>query len=401
MKRPAVFFDRDNTLIVSDGYLGDPAKVALVNGAAEAIAQARRLGYAVVVFSNQSGVARGMFSEEDVQAVNARMSELLLAENAGAVIDRHEFCPFHPAGTIDVYARESDRRKPKPGMIYSATEKLALDLARSWVIGDAGRDVEAGKATGCRTILFTDASLSKSPAAEDRPRVEPDFTAGTLAEAVAFIERNPEPPAAVAAPAAVEASASPDTAVVADAAEVAAEPAPRTSNAAAATPASPAGEAGSANGAESGAAPAAPGKRVPKVAIGSRYVPPEGKTRSSDTLPPPRFREDAEERPAGLRRLGRGVEDEELPPDLPATPSERTEALLEQIFMELRRQHEQGEADFSVSKLLAGIVQVLALATLFLAYLKKADASSLHTCLEVALVLQTMTIALLIMSRQK
>src|SRR4051812_34918593 len=188
MKRPAVFFDRDNTLIASDGYLGDPAKVALIPGAADAIARARRLGYAVVVFSNQSGVARGMFSEEDVQAVNARMDELLLAENSSAVIDRHEFCPFHPEGTVDVYARESDRRKPKPGMILSAADKLALDLSRSWVVGDAGRNIEAGKAAGCGGILFADSSLKKPPAAESAPKVEPDYTVTTLAEAIAFIE---------------------------------------------------------------------------------------------------------------------------------------------------------------------------------------------------------------------
>src|SRR3954464_9511181 len=133
MKRPAVFFDRDNTLIVSDGYLGDPSKVVLVEGAAAAVARVRQRGYAVVVASNQSGVARGMFSEEDVQAVNKRMDELLVAENPTAVIDRHEFCPFHPEGTIDVYARESERRKPKPGMILAAADKLAIDLGRSWV----------------------------------------------------------------------------------------------------------------------------------------------------------------------------------------------------------------------------------------------------------------------------
>src|SRR3954468_3474211 len=176
MKRPAVFFDRDNTLIASDGYLGDPAKVSLIPGAADAIARVRGLGFAVVVFSNQSGVARGMFSEEDVQAVNSRMDELLIAENPGAVIDRHEFCPFHPEGTVDVYARESDRRKPRPGMILSAAEKLALDLTRSWVIGDAGRDIAAGKAAGCRAILFTDTSLARSPAANEAPAVEPDYT---------------------------------------------------------------------------------------------------------------------------------------------------------------------------------------------------------------------------------
>src|SRR5438445_5481992 len=101
MKRPAVFFDRDNTLIVSDGYLGDADKVVLVAGAADALARARALGYATVVVSNQSGVARGMFGEDAVRAVNARLDQLLADENPAAVIDRHEFCPFHPEATVD------------------------------------------------------------------------------------------------------------------------------------------------------------------------------------------------------------------------------------------------------------------------------------------------------------
>src|SRR4051794_14680342 len=100
MKRPAVFFDRDNTLIVCDEYLGDATKVALVNGAADAVARARRLGYATIIFSNQSGVARGYFAEEAVHAINQRLDELLHDGNEKAIIDRHEFCPFHPDASI-------------------------------------------------------------------------------------------------------------------------------------------------------------------------------------------------------------------------------------------------------------------------------------------------------------
>jgi HAD superfamily hydrolase (TIGR01662 family) len=100
MKRPTIFFDRDNTLIACDDYLGDPAKVTLVNGAADAVARARSLGYATVVFSNQSGVARGLFDETAVHHVNQRMDELLAEENPKAVIDRHEFCPHHPEATV-------------------------------------------------------------------------------------------------------------------------------------------------------------------------------------------------------------------------------------------------------------------------------------------------------------
>src|SRR3954470_9074932 len=115
MKRPAVFFDRDNTLIACDGYLGDPAAVTVIAGAADAVARARQLGYAVVVVSNQSGVARGMFGEDEVRAVNARLDEVLRNENPDAIIDRHEFCPFHPEATVAAYRQESDRRKPGAG----------------------------------------------------------------------------------------------------------------------------------------------------------------------------------------------------------------------------------------------------------------------------------------------
>src|SRR5688572_33495600 len=117
MKRPAVFFDRDNTLIASDGYLGDPDKVALMEGAASAVARARELGFATVIVSNQSGVARGIFDEDAVHAVNARLDELLAAANPHAVIDRHEFCPFHPEATVERYRQDSDLRKPGCGMI--------------------------------------------------------------------------------------------------------------------------------------------------------------------------------------------------------------------------------------------------------------------------------------------
>jgi D-glycero-D-manno-heptose 1,7-bisphosphate phosphatase len=192
MRRPAVFFDRDNTLIVCDGYLGEASKVVLVNGAPDAIARARRLGYAIVVFSNQSGVARGMFTEEDVHAVNTRLDELLADANPAAVIDRHEFCPFHPDGVIERYRKDSPLRKPAPGMILQATEKLALDLSRSWVIGDAPRDIEAGKAAGCRTILFHHPDLSASPAQKSDTTVLPDHFVESLKEAVNIIEKTPD-----------------------------------------------------------------------------------------------------------------------------------------------------------------------------------------------------------------
>jgi len=112
MKRPAIFFDRDNTLIACDEYLGDPNKVVLIDGAAEAVARARRLGYATVIFSNQSGVARGYFSEQAVHAVNERLDELLQQANAKAIIDRHEFCPYHPEASVE-FERRQEYRHPR------------------------------------------------------------------------------------------------------------------------------------------------------------------------------------------------------------------------------------------------------------------------------------------------
>jgi D-glycero-D-manno-heptose 1,7-bisphosphate phosphatase len=190
MKRPAIFFDRDNTLIASNGYLGDPKKVQLINGAADAVATARNIGFATVIFSNQSGVARGYFTEDDVKAVNRRIELLLRQANRAAVIDRNEFCPEHPQAVVLRYRKDSNRRKPGPGMILAAAEALALDLPSSWVIGDAARDIVAGKAAGCRTIWFRDPTLAASPAASAQA-AEPDFVVATLAEAINIVRTHP------------------------------------------------------------------------------------------------------------------------------------------------------------------------------------------------------------------
>jgi D,D-heptose 1,7-bisphosphate phosphatase len=187
MRRAAVFFDRDNTLVVNDGYLGDPAAVVLVDGAAQAVARAKRLGFAVVTVSNQSGVARGLFTEDAVLAVDRRMDEMLIAQDSAAVIDDHEYCPFHPQATVEKYRKPSPLRKPLPGMILSAAEKLSLDLSRSWLIGDALRDIEAGKAAGCRTILFRDPAIVQAPNAK-RGEAVPDHIVQSLKEAMDIVE---------------------------------------------------------------------------------------------------------------------------------------------------------------------------------------------------------------------
>jgi D-glycero-D-manno-heptose 1,7-bisphosphate phosphatase len=208
MKRPAVFLDRDNTLIHNDGDLGDPEQVRLIQGAAPAVASLCGLGYRVVVVTNQGGVARGKYGEADVDAVHDRLEQLIKERANGARIDAFYFCPYHPQGTVAQYKKEHPFRKPKPGMLLQAAEDLDLDLSQSWMVGDALRDVDAGGAAGCRTVLlqadWSDTSLADLRKTEggrsgglgpkSRKKHEPDFVAKGLVEAVRIIasQRKPE-----------------------------------------------------------------------------------------------------------------------------------------------------------------------------------------------------------------
>jgi len=151
----AVFLDRDGTIIEDLDFIDDPAKVALMPGAPEAIRRFRDADFLVVVVSNQSGVARGMFDESTVHAVNDRL-QMLLSER-GVRIDAFYYCPYldDDDAVVDRYREDSDWRKPEPGMLLAAASDLGIDLTRSWMIGDAPRDVEAGRRAGCQTILVS------------------------------------------------------------------------------------------------------------------------------------------------------------------------------------------------------------------------------------------------------
>jgi D,D-heptose 1,7-bisphosphate phosphatase len=190
MAERAVFLDRDNTIIDNDGYLGDPSKVKLLTGAATALAALRSLGYRLVVVSNQSGVARGMFGEADVEAVNQEMCKQL-REQAGAHIDASYYCPYHPEAVLPEYRMDHDWRKPKPGMLKQAAADFGLDLSQCWMVGDMSRDIASGAAAGCRTILIKDPG---HPAPEEGGGgsgvdVSPNFIVKTLADAARIIAR--------------------------------------------------------------------------------------------------------------------------------------------------------------------------------------------------------------------
>ena len=153
---PAIFIDRDNTLIHNDGDLGDPNEVTLIDNVGSGLRALREAGYRIVVVTNQGGVARGKFTEADVDAVHQRIAVLVdQAAKRPRVIDRFYYCPYHPEAEVKAYRRDHPWRKPNPGMLIQAAHDLGLELTASWMIGDQSRDVSSGRAAGCQTILIT------------------------------------------------------------------------------------------------------------------------------------------------------------------------------------------------------------------------------------------------------
>lgn len=150
--RPAVFLDRDGTLIDELGYLDDPERVRLYPGAGKALARLREAGLATVLVTNQSGVARGLFDEARLAQVHARLEQLLAAD--GARLDLILYCPHHPEIGAPPYRRTCACRKPEPGLFLDARRRLDLDLGRSWAIGDSRRDLEAARRAGVRHVLL-------------------------------------------------------------------------------------------------------------------------------------------------------------------------------------------------------------------------------------------------------
>jgi D-glycero-D-manno-heptose 1,7-bisphosphate phosphatase len=206
----AVFLDRDNTLIEDPGYLSDPGAVKLLPGAELAVKSLSQAGYKVVVVTNQSGIARGLMTEESLEKIDAEM-ERQLAEKS-AHLDAIYYCPFHPEGTVEAYAKDSDLRKPRPGMLLKAAHELDIDLLSSWMIGDSPRDIEAGQRAGCRTVRVRLPEHPPLTGEQEDEDVEADFTVRNLVEAARIILREDGKPARSARqPAATPAAPAPAT----------------------------------------------------------------------------------------------------------------------------------------------------------------------------------------------
>jgi len=150
--RPGILLDRDGTIIVDRGYVGSVDRVEFIEGSAQAIAQFNQAGIPVAVVTNQAGVARGLYGTDDVAQVHQYMAARL-AEH-GAHIDLFLYCPYHPAGVVEAFARSSEDRKPGPGMAMAAQAALNLDLTASWVVGDRPEDLGLAEAIGASAIYL-------------------------------------------------------------------------------------------------------------------------------------------------------------------------------------------------------------------------------------------------------
>ncbi len=150
MRGKTCFLDRDGVIIEDSHYLANPDQVKLFSFTPEAFRALKKAGYQIYIVSNQSGVARGYFSMDDVRAVEERI-EFLLKQAGAPVPDGWYDCPHHPKGTVPEFTKDCDCRKPGPGLFLQAAKEHEIDFTSAWMIGDKISDLEAAFAAGCAT----------------------------------------------------------------------------------------------------------------------------------------------------------------------------------------------------------------------------------------------------------
>lgn len=184
---PAVFLDRDGTLIEEAGYLDSLDRLALFPSTVDALRVLARGGFRLVVVTNQSGIALGLFDEPFVRRTHDALQARF--EAAGARIDAWYFCPHHPAGQVPALTRACECRKPGPALARQAANDLGIDLARSWMVGDRWGDVRLADAAGMAGGVLVRTGYGRS--AETRPTTDvmAAFVADDLMDAAAWILR--------------------------------------------------------------------------------------------------------------------------------------------------------------------------------------------------------------------
>jgi D-glycero-D-manno-heptose 1,7-bisphosphate phosphatase len=184
MKRAAVFLDRDGTLIEDVGYLDAVDRIALYPWSVDAVRALNRAELPVVVVTNQSGIARGYFSEALVAETHREIDRRMSAGRAR--IDAYYYCPHHPDGATPEFRRSCACRKPAPGLVEQAARELGLDPARSYVVGDKWTDVRLGRAVGARALLVR-TGTGRSEELRTPTDAAPDVVVDNLASAVSWV----------------------------------------------------------------------------------------------------------------------------------------------------------------------------------------------------------------------
>lgn len=178
----AVFLDKDGTLIPNIPYSIDPNQVHITVDTAKALRIFAKLGYQLFIVTNQSGIARGYFSEEQVCLIAHLFREVF--QSIEIHLQGFYYCPHHPEGNFPYNINNCECRKPKPGMIFQAAKEHSVDLEQSWFIGDILHDIEAGRHAGCRTILLDNGGETEWKLSSDRL---PHHIVGNLLDAAKVI----------------------------------------------------------------------------------------------------------------------------------------------------------------------------------------------------------------------
>jgi len=180
----AVFIDRDGTLNEEVNYLSQAEKVRILPNAIEGIKLLKEAGFKIIVISNQSGVARGYFTEEDVQLINSKINELIM--QSGANIDGFYYCPHHPEGAVDKYRRVCQCRKPESSLFLQAAAQKNIDIKKSFIVGDKLSDIQMSESLGARAILLL---TGYGPQEREKYCSESHFTLHYIAEDLLDVAR--------------------------------------------------------------------------------------------------------------------------------------------------------------------------------------------------------------------
>jgi len=371
MSDRAIFLDRDETLIKDPGYISSPEQVELLDGVPEALIKLKDLGYKLIVVSNQSAVARGIVTEKVLGKIHDRLKQLLAEKDA--YLDRIYYCPYHPDGIVPKYRKESNNRKPNPGMLLTAAKDMDIDLEQSWCIGNSSRDIEAGHRASCKTILIDVPPRQKqTDSRSSQSGVSPDYRGVNLREAVNIIKK-----------------------YLRSSAEIQAQSQPN--------PTIPSKPSENVSGTTDDVVESVP--EADESTIESVESDPDAEETSSEVTEPVQKFAEPNSR-ANARKPQHKQKKMQISPSEQDTSNNRTEQLLVDILGQLRNmQRVEMFSEFSIMRLIAGIMQIIVLFCLlitiwFLMSPENRD-NSIFIALGFAIVFQLMSLTFYIMHGRK